>query len=688
MTRFLRVRAEVWLLALRDAFVSLLPLTLFGVVAVLLRHFPVPAYLSYFERVIGPDWPLFLDRAVQASHGMFGLALAVVVAAHISYRLGRLPVADDTPLPLMAGLSAMLNFMICVLYAPASGDPLGHDSMLLGIVVGIASAEVLRWSAGRRWLTIVQVPYDADRSLQQALRLCTPILFGGLLSMLANAFLRQFTLAFEPFVLFADWARTQAHGEFFATMMATLLNQLAWSVGVHGGHLLDTHAATLFAPAGNGLAWRPLFDSFVLLGGAGATLGLIVAIAWAVRDGSQRRIAVLGLFPSLFNINEVILFGLPVVLSPIYLVPFIVVPLLLAMLTLMAVHTGFIELQSVPLPWTTPALVSGWLLTGSWRGTLLQILEIALSAALYLPFVRLAEGERQRRQDKLFARCLHALQASAPGYKRVVRRQDEVGRMARMLLADLRADIGSERLRLHYQPKHDRQCALVGLEALLRWQHARYGEMPAQAVISLAEEGECIAELGDWIIAEACACKARWNAAGYRDLVMAINVSPTQLTDSGLASRTAAVLQALALNSHEIEIEVTESGAIPDEARTNATLEALAALGLRLAMDDFGMGYSSLLHLRRFAIHTIKIDGSLTRDVLSNSTNADIIRAITSLGQARHVEIVAEFVETLAQREALAEMGCAVFQGYYHSPALPESACPDYFALHALPRSA
>ena len=99
-------------------------------------------------------------------------------------------------------------------------------------------------------------------------------------------------------------------------------------------------------------------------------------------------------------------------------------------------------------------------------------------------------------------------------------------------------------------------------------------------------------------------------------------------------------------------------------------------------MDDFGMGYSSLLHLRRFRIHSIKIDGSLTRDVLSNKTNAEIIRAITSLGMSCQVEIVAEFIETLAQRDALAEMGCDVFQGYYHSPPLTESECLTYFGRH------
>jgi EAL domain-containing protein (putative c-di-GMP-specific phosphodiesterase class I) len=99
-------------------------------------------------------------------------------------------------------------------------------------------------------------------------------------------------------------------------------------------------------------------------------------------------------------------------------------------------------------------------------------------------------------------------------------------------------------------------------------------------------------------------------------------------------------------------------------------------------MDDFGMGYSSLLYMRRFPVHAIKIDGSLTRDVLSNSTNADIIRTIVSLGRAQEVVVVVEFVETLEQRDALAGMGCDLFQGHFFSPALIESACVPYFRQH------
>jgi EAL domain-containing protein (putative c-di-GMP-specific phosphodiesterase class I) len=430
------------------------------------------------------------------------------------------------------------------------------------------------------------------------------------------------------------------------------------------------------------MAWRPLFDLFILVGGTGATLGLVIAILIAVPRGSQRRIAQLGLLPSIFNINEVIVFGLPIVFSPIYWLPFVLVPLILGCISLTAVHLGWVEMHPANIHWSTPQLISGWLITDSWRGALLQAVEIVISTALYFPFVRYAEAERHKHQREVFRDVIEIIPAEATERTMVIQRDDELGLVARSLLKELRYCIRNGTLYLYYQPKHDRAGQLVGVEALVRWVSRRHGPIPTPATITLAEDGGCVGELGTWVLEEVCACKSRWNALGYRGVSIAVNVSPSQLADRDFAPRLAATLQAHGLESREIEIEIIESQAIPDEADTNATLEALAVLGVRLSMDDFGMGYSSLLHLWRFNIHAIKIDGSLTRDVLTNSANADIISAIAALAKARNVEVVAEFVESAAQRQALADVGCDVFQGHFHSPALSEAKCLRYLASH------
>lgn len=686
-------RLQSWLLSIRDSFVSLLPLTLFGVAAVLFKHVPLALSVwSFPDTLINTAWyGRHLDNIIQASHGVFGLALSVTISLHLSARLPKLRSTDDNPPPIIVAVFALVSFMLCYQLFSASGNSMGYDAMLMGIAVGIGSAELLRWAAGKPWLMFVNAPPDADIVLTHSLRFCLPLIFCGGLILLLTTALSNLDVQHRAFAALADWLRVSELGDFISTSVAVLLNHISWFIGVHGGHILDTYAVDLFVPKGlppdGQLAWRPLLDSFVLLGGTGATLGLVLAIWIAAPEGPQRRIAKLGLLPSLFNINEVILFGLPIVMSPIYLLPFIVVPLILGLLSLAAVHTGMLIVHPADIPWTTPPLLSGWLLSGSWRGAAWQFLEILLSALMYLPFVRKAEVIRSQRRTRLHKQVIDALirDTSAPAI--IIRRRDEVGMTARIMLAALRSDIKAGALTLAYQPKHDRDGKLVGLEALVRWKSETFGQVPAEAAVKLAEEGGCIRELGYWVIEEACAGKARWNALGYAELTVAINVSPSQLGDENFTSYLAHVLQRNGLGMHEIEIEITESQVIPEEEKTNATLKALSASGIRLSMDDFGMGHASLLHLRRFGIHSIKIDGSLTRDVLSSATNADIIRAIVALGKARHIEVIAEFVETEEQRQALMEMGCDVFQGYYYSPPLTEAECLKYFAKAGIGRA-
>jgi EAL domain-containing protein (putative c-di-GMP-specific phosphodiesterase class I) len=225
----------------------------------------------------------------------------------------------------------------------------------------------------------------------------------------------------------------------------------------------------------------------------------------------------------------------------------------------------------------------------------------------------------------------------------------------------------------------------VGVEALLRWTHPAHGLVRTDVVIALAEQGGLIARLGEWVLDEAGARKAEWNTRGLLPLTMSVNVSPLQLGEPGLAPAVAGVLQRHSLGPAELELEITESCAIPVGEVADANLAGLDALGVRLAMDDFGMGHASLLHLKRFRVAAIKVDGSLSRDVLAHPVSADIIRAIATLGHTGGARVIAEFVETREQRDRLATLGCDVFQGYLYSRALPAGECLAYLLRSVQP---
>lgn len=678
-------RISLWLGAVRDGFVLLLPLTFLGVAAVLVQHLPWPAYQAWMAGRFGTLWTREVGLVVQASHGVFALALAVAVATQLQRRLPGAPDSREPLSPFVVALSAMMNFMLCVLLqGPMSWERLGHSGMLLGLGVGLATAELLQWLSRHRSLNRALVPYDTDASFFHALR-ATPLVMVAALLVVGVATLLH--LVWPPLgsVLapVAEWAAGRDSGVYWLTGLAAALNQAVWFVGVHGGHFLDRHAMDWFAARGSfdlHLASRPLLDTFVLMGGTGATLGLLLALLFTVKEGAQRRLAQLSVLPSVFNINETLVYGLPLALNPVYVLPFIGVPVLLALLSQGALQVGLLPPLAVNVPWTTPPLLSGWLATGSWQGAAWQAFEIGLATAGYLPFVRLAEQWRVRRQAAAMQAATEAILTDQPWSTPAVRRQDSAGLIARGLLQDLRQALRRRRLGLAFQPQHDAAGRLVGVEALLRWPHPRHGALSPMVAVMLAEQGGDIHHLGQWVLSEACACKARLNRLGLGPFRMSVNVSPTQLTDPTLPVWLSRQLSLHGLQAEELELEITECQAIQNGSVVDQTLAGLVRLGVRLAMDDFGMGHSSLLHLRRFQVHAIKIDGSLARDVLVDETIADIIRTIATLGRAQRAHVVAEYVESAAQREALERLGCDHFQGHLYSPPLSEGAFAAYLA--------
>lgn len=684
----LLARGSLWLTAVRDAFIVLMPLTFLGLVALLLQFFPWSAYRDAMTFLWGDGWPQQLDRLIKASHGIFGMVLAAVVATVLARRLIR-PYFEAHEVPsLIVAISALINFMLMVSAGPLLVDGLGHGGMLHGIVVGIVTAELLRVIIRLRWLWGSADPYESDSIYHHAMRLTPAVIVAGFVFFLLVELLGTLPVVsryvLSPVVVWAQLQQVDA--TWLLSSLAVLLNQTAWFFGIHGAQILDTYGTAIFAPAGfpytNALAWRPLFNHFALMGGAGSTVCLVIAILLTVRQGPQYRVAKWSVLPALCNINEAVLYGLPIVLNGIYLVPFLCVPLLFTLMTLAATELGLVNFLAVDIPWTTPPVMSGWLLTDGWQGAALQCVEIALGVALYLPFVRWAEVARKKRDIEAVALALTHITGETQKLGKFVIGRDQTGFVARRLLADLLNELQKDDggLWLAYQPKHDTEGRLVGVEALVRWNHSLYGPISPVVMVALTENGGCIHELGAWVLEQACASKARWNTLGYQELVMAVNLSPLQLEDGALASKLEALLHRHGLAPSEIELEITESAVIPDSQAVEQTLHQISHLGVRLAMDDFGMGYSSLLYLRRFHVHSIKIDGSLTRDVLSNSTNADIVRTIVALGRSQKVEVVAEYVETQEQRKMLADLGCDIFQGYFHSPALPEQRCLAYFA--------
>ena len=240
------------------------------------------------------------------------------------------------------------------------------------------------------------------------------------------------------------------------------------------------------------------------------------------------------------------------------------------------------------------------------------------------------------------------------------------------LEAGLRRALERQEFALHYQPQIDLVSgAVVGVEALLRWQHP--GSLPTMPseFIPIAEETGIIVPIGEWVLRTACAQQVAWRRAGLRPVRMAVNLSARQFRQQDLAQRVALVLEQTGCDAGCLELEITESVIMEDPEVATATLQQLADMGVHLSIDDFGTGYSSLSYLKRFPIHALKIDRSFVRDITTDPDDAAIARAVIALAHTMKLTVIAEGVENAEQLLFLRDEGCDQLQGFFFSKPVP-----------------
>jgi EAL domain-containing protein (putative c-di-GMP-specific phosphodiesterase class I) len=492
-------------------------------------------------------------------------------------------------------------------------------------------------------------------------------------------------------MLFGD----TANADLGTALGFVLLSHLFWIFGLHGTNIMEPVVNNVFVPnlelnaqeLAQGLEpthmySKEFFDIFVLPGGSGASICLILAIIFLTKRTNTRQIAIISSIPSIFNINEILIYGVPIVLNPFFAIPFILTPAVLTLTTTAAMSVGLVPLATMSANWTTPVLLSGFMATGSVAGSLLQIFNILVGAACYGPFVILFQKHKAQEGRNALNGLTECVLA---GMQNLTARGDGIGNLARGLAIALKEDLQTAMadpedkpdcpLLLEYQPQIRSDGALHGVEALLRWKHPQLGMIPPPVTVALAEDSGIEDLLCRWTLRRSFRELKRWNERGLVT-ILSVNLSPTQISDD-IAILVAHELEINALDPNLIELEVTEQLALTTASRRR--LAQLKELGVRLAMDDFGMGHTSLMYLKEFDLSTLKLDGVLIKDILDSATSRDIITSISHLAEASGIELIAEYVETREQSDMLRSLGVHVYQGYLYSKPLPPDRLFTYW---------
>lgn len=687
------------LLAVQQGLISVMPLVLLGALGLLILDFPLPGLRVVLDAAFGPGWRPFVAQIVSGSFGIGSLAVVCAIAVKLAGR-------PDSPLnaetPMAVGI-ALASFFVVV--APAETSEwryafhLGHG-LFVALLTGVGATRLFETFARLRRLRLPLGGAGGDIEIRRSLALIP----AGVATVLSFATVRLLCESIgagnpQTAISLALAAPFLHLGLGLGLGLGYLLSsQVLWLFGVHGANLLYPVEELILVPASlanaAAAAWgdpiphiltKTFLDVFVRIGGSGSTLALALAVFLASRDGGLRRICAIALLPALCNVNEPLLFGIPLVLNPAFALPFVAVPLVQMILAWSAIALGWVPAVTVPIVWTTPPLLNAWVATGhSLAGPAMQLLNLAVGVALYVPFVRWSDRLRTEQGRRAMSQLLTAAESHVAPDRALLGLGGRVGALASALAADLDAALARPGgLFLEYQPQVDATSgAVIGVEALLRWRHPVFGRVPPPIVVALAEEIDRVDALGAFVVAEACRQRGVWRGRVPDELAMSINVAPRQLLARDFAAGVLGCIAANGLEPRQIELEITESTVLSPQRASFDALQLLRSRGARIAIDDFGMGHTSLRYLHVVPVDTLKIDRSLT---VASEVNDHIVHSIVDLTRSLGIATVVEGVETAAQLDRFLGLGCRIVQGYLYCRPVDADACLA-FIVERMPR--
>lgn len=286
---------------------------------------------------------------------------------------------------------------------------------------------------------------------------------------------------------------------------------------------------------------------------------------------------------------------------------------------------------------------------------------------------------------KMAETAMHRAREQGPGSIQYYMDEMELNIAHRLEMEnELRLAIKENQFSLHYQPQVDQYDRIVGAEALIRWKHPIKGLVSPAEFIPIAEECGAILPIGEWVIKTACRHNKMWQEMGFAPFSVSINLSARQFQQTNLQQIIFDGLKEAALDPQWLTVEITETAAMADASYTTLVLQDLKRKGIKISLDDFGIGYSSLIYLKRFPVDMLKIDRSFVSDIGENSDGACIVKTILGLGHTLKLKVVAEGVETLEQLNFLRQENCSHIQGFLFSRPLPFDEMTQKLQQHSL----
>ncbi len=668
--------------SIRYGLVTLIPVLIVGAGALALKSVPLDGYQNFLATWAGGALFSIFDLIYNVTFGM----LAVYTAAVVGRQYGVLCETQDQKYGHVTLMVSLGCFFILSGVPDCALDVFGAKGMFTAIVSACASSALFVWISGkikyRKLLTD-----GADGRLRFSIQVILPAAATlGLFAVVNLAVLRIFQVSSVYELL------THVFSEVFyyiengtlRGLVFVIVSSILWFFGMHGSNMLESVVNDLFAQPGGALAGqgeaaaqivsKQFVDNFVFMGGCGATICLLGALLLFSKRSNTRQLAKLSALPMIFNINEIMVFGLPIIYNATFLIPFLATPAACFLVTYFSMKTGLVPVVTKEVQWTTPVFISGYQATGSVAGSILQLVNLCLGIAIYAPFVKRYDVEKQKAAKKDYEQLVERLKESERTRVPVMLTDVSVpyGWMGKSLAADLQLAMETLDLQLYYQPQYHADGHCIGAEALLRWNHKLLGYIYPPLVFQLAEEAGFLDQLEKWVISKAASeISALRTKFPDKKLKMSANVTGITIQSPSFEGFLEELSKAYPVKEMGMCLEITEQAALQLDDALRERFCRIREMGFGLAVDDFSMGSTSIQYLTGNYFNLVKLDGSLVKGIMDNPRCCEIISSIIRLSRTLDLDVLAEYVSDGDIQAKLLELGCHLYQGWYYSPAIP-----------------
>lgn len=682
-----KVNQSKILQAIRESLVTLTPVILIGAFSLAFYSIPVESCRTFIQTAFGGMLGTLLNFLYKATFGCLSfymvISLTVCYCSHVE--------ADTESNYLGALFSSLLTFAIFSGVLSGQTDILsfiGVNGFFIAITGTLFSCFIYYKVQEKIPVNINFYTLGTDTIYLNMMKYLMPIFIVAALAAVLNLLLCtvfHVDNLHDAYIMVLRHIFTAAGRNYGSAFMYIFLVHLLWFFGIHGGNVLDTVSRGIFEPAtGINAALieagmmpteiysKTFFDTFILMGGCGSTLCLLIAILLFAKKSSLRHLAKFSVLPSICNINELLLFGMPIVFNPLMLLPFFLVPIVSLTVSAAAMRLGLVPLVSSSVEWTTPILIGGYYATGSVAGSVLQLVNLCVGVLIYRPFIVAIEHKSETNAAYKINTLIQALQESENNHTplEILHLPGDAGMIAQFLSTELKDLMKKGLPTIFYQPQYNHKGQCIGAEALLRWKHSVYGWIYPPLIIKLARENGSLLQLETDVFRQVLCDMERIKKAYGDNVKISVNVTGTTIQSREFES----FLQVLSADHPQytgnIMIEITEQDYLKIDTILIERLKRLKGYGYRFAIDDFSMGNTSIQYLKNDIFDMVKLDGFLVRDLLTNERCLRIVRSLTAMANELHIQLLAEYVETREQQLFLEQIGCCLYQGYLYSPAV------------------